>query len=1378
MSLSFKSLSALAVTTAFASNGKIVYQAEDGNFYNAQLNDLKTYITDDVNSRIDLLESSSSSGPSIWPVARTMTLTGPVTGMVSFDGSANFSLATTIGPNAVSFGNVEGLTSRLNDIDAEIDTNLELLESELQNKADLNHTHQSTVDTSSSTSYPDTPLGIWHYSASTGNNVLSVKHSNGSAFRFKVAANSISVSTHTANGWDTTFDLYHTGNFNPANYALLSGADFSGIVKSRVSLGLTDGTGALRSTYRTDVNTNSVYLTALTSASVQTAALKLDGTGLYYQAASGDPSYKVYTEQSFNKDALMFTGDGLAEVFSKAPITYADSTNCNNLPAGRAVVSKTMPNAPASTQNYWYIETLIIDESSGAKLQRAFGTVSGELWLRQYSGTAWGDWRRVWDNQNMSTSSYVRFGDYGIGGAAATVTNIDGLNANGWYSYVGGQGPDNTSTWLVNHQGNGTQAAQLAISGAHYYMRGNSGSGWSEWAVVGLPEGFDLSGKWDTSLAVARGFQGPALLTTMASNDVPGLSFFAANTSTATDKPAGAQTGPLLTLQLQSGQLSGGSALQLSAVASDGSNPDLWVRTSLSGSFGGWARVYTNANLDISSFMKKGTGLGASTDLNTISETGYYQCILDSSATTDNHYPVTLGGVLVVTSPTNNYIWQEYWPRDGSGKWTRSYYGSAWSVWSKVWNSAEGGLTNAAITAGSVNVDKTTDAIGSSNPGYWAFTGKVDAASVVGIWVSKTHDVSIQNFYNGWDTASINMSSTGVVDIHGTALTYSSNTIWHAANQFALGPTQATARTALGIGTSANYPIGTSGASVPLLNGSGNVWSGSNTFNTIAIGTARGYIYETVAGNGVVGIRAGVAGSETFYSFGADGNFRVPNGTVYVGGNAVWHSGIVNPLNKDVGGTVNGALTVVTSGQGSTLIVQDTGSNGANLQLTGNGTTTPNKTIRATNGRLEFVNSAYSSVVMAMSDDGYLRAAGFTSSGTSGLDYTPGGVRLMIRSDGGNATIDAVKNDNSAFDVLRFRATGMLFNGNQVATTADLTGKVDKSGSTMSGLLTITSQDALYLTNNGYGFTFNNGGNGNLGIWDSKNSRWLAVFNQGTNSLNLSLATLTLAASDTALVTRGFDLATSGKLSGFGRWGLYMEPSRIGIGTPAGTDASNVKVFKYNADSTIANEYTVWHAGNCTPLDRFVGGTVVAQTIFTTPYGASQAVNGAALLTSGGWGGGIGLIDSTGCASIFYGGGMLRFGMAGSSTGAYTAVVAINGSGVITAGDFAISSDRSYKDNIRSMTLSPGRLNPVRYTLRSTGEEDFGFIAQDIQQNYPEAVGTDANGKLAVKYQKLVAVVSKQINDAEDTISLLTSQLLHQASKIEALEHRLNQILG
>lgn len=82
------------------------------------------------------------------------------------------------------------------------------------------------------------------------------------------------------------------------------------------------------------------------------------------------------------------------------------------------------------------------------------------------------------------------------------------------------------------------------------------------------------------------------------------------------------------------------------------------------------------------------------------------------------------------------------------------------------------------------------------------------------------------------------------------------------------------------------------------------------------------------------------------------------------------------------GGTLTGALTVQTAGSnGQGLTVKDTTNFGGITLSAANGATTPNKTLRAsgTSGNLEFVNSAYSSVIASLTDAGALSVSGLTT---------------------------------------------------------------------------------------------------------------------------------------------------------------------------------------------------------------------------------------------------------------------------------------------------------------------------------------------------------------------------------------------------------------
>ena len=75
-------------------------------------------------------------------------------------------------------------------------------------------------------------------------------------------------------------------------------------------------------------------------------------------------------------------------------------------------------------------------------------------------------------------------------------------------------------------------------------------------------------------------------------------------------------------------------------------------------------------------------------------------------------------------------------------------------------------------------------------------------------------------------------------------------------------------------------------------------------------------------------------------------------------------------------GAVGSAGVFITIGSIDTVVVQDTGSNGSNIKLIGNGVTTPNKTIRAWSGNFQILNSAYSSAIFNMDDAGDLSLAG------------------------------------------------------------------------------------------------------------------------------------------------------------------------------------------------------------------------------------------------------------------------------------------------------------------------------------------------------------------------------------------------------------------
>lgn len=118
---------------------------------------------------------------------------------------------------------------------------------------------------------------------------------------------------------------------------------------------------------------------------------------------------------------------------------------------------------------------------------------------------------------------------------------------------------------------------------------------------------------------------------------------------------------------------------------------------------------------------------------------------------------------------------------------------------------------------------------------------------------------------------------------------------------------------------------------------------------------------------------------------------------------------------------------------------------------------------------------------------------------------------------------------------------------------------------------------------------------GNL-YWDTANNR-LGV---GTSSPNESLHVVgnikmdsnlgvILDGQDRPLITRGFDVFTSGNYNGVGRWGVFMEPGTLTFGVP-NLSGKNFQFARYDADSSI-NEVVMFINENG---DVNVGTTTLA----------------------------------------------------------------------------------------------------------------------------------------------------------------------------------------
>lgn len=95
-------------------------------------------------------------------------------------------------------------------------------------------------------------------------------------------------------------------------------------------------------------------------------------------------------------------------------------------------------------------------------------------------------------------------------------------------------------------------------------------------------------------------------------------------------------------------------------------------------------------------------------------------------------------------------------------------------------------------------------------------------------------------------------------------------------------------------------------------------------------------------------------------------------------------------------------------------------------------------------------------------------------------------------------------------------------------------------------------------------------------------------------------------------------------------------------------------------------------------------------------------------------------------------------------------------------------SDATLKTDINDMTDNAVeklmKLRPVSYKWKDNKKQDMGFLAQQVEEQFPEFVQTDPNGIKGVDYSKIVSVLTKglqmqqeKINELIETVSTMKS---------------------
>jgi len=84
---------------------------------------------------------------------------------------------------------------------------------------------------------------------------------------------------------------------------------------------------------------------------------------------------------------------------------------------------------------------------------------------------------------------------------------------------------------------------------------------------------------------------------------------------------------------------------------------------------------------------------------------------------------------------------------------------------------------------------------------------------------------------------------------------------------------------------------------------------------------------------------------------------------------------------------------------------------------------------------------------------------------------------------------------------------------------------------------------------------------------------------------------------------------------------------------------------------------------------------------------------------------------------------------------------------------FYTRSDIRIKKDIENLTDNHldklDRLVPKSYKFKNDGLEHFGFIAQDVEKEFPNLVSTDMDGLKSVNYLEMIPLLLHKINDLE-----------------------------
>lgn len=115
---------------------------------------------------------------------------------------------------------------------------------------------------------------------------------------------------------------------------------------------------------------------------------------------------------------------------------------------------------------------------------------------------------------------------------------------------------------------------------------------------------------------------------------------------------------------------------------------------------------------------------------------------------------------------------------------------------------------------------------------------------------------------------------------------------------------------------------------------------------------------------------------------------------------------------------------------------------------------------------------------------------------------------------------------------------------------------------------------------------------------------------------------------------------------------------------------------------------------------------------------------------------------------------------------------ALEVAGNVKATAFLQSSDKRLKTDIKTLDEANDilKLRGVQFTWKQSGIKDIGFIAQEVEEIFPELVSTGNDDMKAVKYANMTALLLEVVKDQDNKIAELENQNKTILERLERLE--------